>query len=466
MPLSSSLSTPASALSPDSAGLSPRVREAIARTEDANEILLGWVQACVVTLLGVLYLASPKGFQANDIAFEPVPWLLAAYAPLVFARLVLAHRVRLGPAILTASIVVDVGVLLLLIWSFHIQYCQPAAFYLKAPTFVYVFLFIALRSLRYDVRYLVLTGLVAALGWMGLVGYALGPGQADITRSFVDYAMGYHVLIGAELDKVVAMGMVTAVLAVGTVRSRRLLAEAATEGQARRELTRFFSPDVASRIVGSADAIRPGEGEIREATALMIDLRGFTRLASTLPPARVMELLGDFQRRMVAVLFAHKGSVDKFLGDGILAHFGAVAESATHAADALRAVDDLVVAGDEWIRKAAADGVPDLGIGAACASGELLFGAVGDTDRLEYTVIGHPVNLAAKLEKHTKTEQVRALASDATWKLALAAGYVPPAAKRRLAARCVAGVENPLDLIVLAERNSPAPASLFAATAA
>jgi adenylate cyclase len=441
-------------LAPDAAALSPRVREAVARTEDANEILLGWVQAVVVTLLGALYLAAPKGFQPSDVSFEPVPWLLAGYAPLVAGRLVLAHRRRLGPAILTASTLVDVGMLFLLIWSFHIQYCQPPAFYLKAPTFAYAFLFIALRSLRYDVRYLVLTGVAAAAGWMLLVGYALGPGDAIIARSFVDYAMGYHVLIGAELDKVVAISLVTGVLAVGTMRSRRLLAEAASEGQARRELTRFFSPDVATRIVSAADAIRPGQGELRQATALMIDLRGFTRLASTLPPERVMELLGDFQRRMVAVLFAHGGSVDKFLGDGILAHFGAATESAAHAADCLRAIDQIVVAAEEWSRAAAESGVPGLGVGAACASGELVFGAVGDCDRLEYTVIGNPVNVAAKLEKHTKTEGVRALASATTWQLAVAAGYAASAPRRMLVSRRVAGVGEPMDLVVLAERDA------------
>jgi adenylate cyclase len=446
-----SVSSLASALFPPVTALSPRVAEAVARTEDANEVLLGWVQAAVVALLGALYLASPKAFQPNDVAFEPVPWVLAAYAPLVLARLVLALRSRLGPAVLAASVVADIGVLFLLIWSFHIQYCQPASFYLKAPTFVYVFLFIALRSLRYDFRYLVLAGATAAAGWMLLVGYALGPGDADVTRSFVDYAMGYPVLIGAELDKVVCIATVTGVLAVGTVRSRRLLAEAASEGQARRELTRFFSADVAARIVTSAEAIRPGEGELRDATVVMIDLRGFTRLASTLAPDRVMQLLGDFQRRMVAVLFAHGGSVDKFLGDGILAHFGAATESATHAADALRAIDDLMAAATEWIEEAATGGVPDLGVGAACASGQVLFGAVGDAERLEYTVIGNAVNLAAKLEKHTKQEEVRALASEETWRLALASGYESPVPRRLLRARPVAGVAEPVDLVVMAE---------------
>lgn len=432
-------------------GLPPRVREAIARTEDANEILIGWVQLAVVSLLGALYFASPKGFQNGNVAFEPVPWVLALYAPLVVGRLVWATRHRLGPALLAASVLADVGILFLLIWSFHIQYCQPAALSLKAPTFAYVFLFIALRSLRYDFRYLLLAGVAAAGGWMLMVAYALGPGQAEVTRSFVEYMTGYHVLVGAELDKIVSIAMVTGVLAVGTVRSRRLLAEAARDSQVRREMARFFSPEVANRIGESATAIRPGEGELREATVLMIDLRGFTTLASSMTPDRVMQMLGDFQRRMVAVLFAHRGSIDKFLGDGILAHFGAAVASATHAADALRAVDAVVEAAREWILEVASRGGPRLGVGVSCASGQVLFGAVGDHERLEFTIIGHAVNLSAKLEKHTKQEGVVALGTRRTWELAVASGYERDEAVRELPARRVAGVAEPVDLVVLAE---------------
>lgn len=441
-------------MSAQATDLSPRVREAMRRTEEDNEILIGWVQTAIVSLLSVFYFVSPKGFH-SDVEFQPVPWVLAVYAPFVLGRLVLAHRRRLGPAVLTLSVLADIGAVLVLIWSFHLQYRQPAAFYLKAPTFAYVFLFIALRSLRYDVFYVVLAGATAALGWMALVLYALGPGNADVTHDFVRYVMGYDVLLGAEIDKVVTVCVVTAVLAVGMRRSRRLLVEAVREGQARRELVRFFSPDVAREIVEARDAIRPGQGHMREATALMIDLRGFTRLASELPPAKTMELLGDFQRRMCAVIARHGGTIDKFLGDGILAHFGASHPSATHAADALRAIDDIGVAAEAWAQESMGDGVPELGFGAACASGTVLFGAVGDDERLEYTVIGNAVNLAAKLEKHTKEAGVRALASCETWEAALAAGYEAPAPRRRLRGQRVAGVAGPCDLVAVVEAKEP-----------
>jgi adenylate cyclase len=89
-------------------------------------------------------------------------------------------------------------------------------------------------------------------------------------------------------------------------------------------------------------------------------------------------------------------------------------------------------------------------VGAAIATGPVMFGAIGDESRLEYTVIGDPVNLAAKLEKHTKVERVRALCPIDCWRLALAQGYAPRSSPEPRPRSRVDGVDAPLDLVVLA----------------
>ena len=107
-------------------------------------------------------------------------------------------------------------------------------------------------------------------------------------------------------------------------------------------------------------SIKAGEGELRDVAILTVDLRGFTRLSTELAPAEVMKLLQDYQGRVCPLIVRNGGSIDKFLGDGILASFGAVAPSPTAAADALRAADAVIEAADRWAAERRAAGLPPL----------------------------------------------------------------------------------------------------------
>ena len=154
---------------------------------------------------------------------------------------------------------------------------------------------------------------------------------------------------------------------------------------------------------------------------------------------------------MVAAIRGPGGSIDKFMGDGILASFGATRPSTTFAADGLRAIDAVLETTASLGRRARrAAGRPAPRVGAALATGPVMCGTIGDRTRLEYTVIGDPVNLAAKLEKHTKAERVRALCPADAYQLALAQDYRPAARHEARPARRVAGLDAPLDLVVLA----------------
>ncbi len=145
----------------------------------------------------------------------------------------------------------------------------------------------------------------------------------------------------------------------------------------------------------------------------------------------------------------HGGAIDKFLGDGIMASFGAAVPNETYAADALRALSDALVAVDGWNARPRASGVPTLRVCGAVAAGPIVFGAVGDASRLEYTVIGDPVNLAAKLEKHTKVERVRGITTDDTLRLAVAQGFaLPPDVEHRRACT-VEGLDAAVDIAVV-----------------
>jgi adenylate cyclase len=428
-----------------------RVLDAVAHEQVLGERVTGWVQLAVVAVLAAFYYGAPKP-DFFDYFFSPQPLVFAVYALFTAVRLWLSYRIALPSWFAIASTIIDVAVTVGLVWSVHLQYDQPPAFYLKAPVYTYLFLFIALRAIRFDALYVLTAGAAAAAGWLVLVIYAAmaAPNAEYATNDFVTYLTTSLVHWTSEIEKILVLLAVTGVLALAIGRARHLLQRAVAEETAARDLRRFFDMDVARRITGAEHRIKPGEGEIHDAATLFIDLRGFTTLSRRLSPSALIALLSDYQKRMVGVVQAHHGAIDKFLGDGIMASFGAAGQDPLYAANALRAVDGIMAAAAAWHAERAALGLPTPDVGAAVATGPVLFGAVGDESRLEYTVIGDAVNLAAKLEKQTKAEAVRALTTAETFRLAVAQGYGPgPEREARLAVQ-VGGVDRPLDLVVLA----------------
>ena len=432
--------------------LPARVSAAIRLQERSSEILIGWAQLVIVVIFASLYALAPKAADSDRLMFEPVPYALAAYFLFIVVRLALAYRRMMPNWLVYLSMAVDMALLMGLIWSFHIQYGQPPAFYLKAPTLLYVFIFIALRALRYDARYVVTAGLLGAAGWLGLLAYALwqDPEGATLTRDFTAYMTGNMVLIGAEFDKVISILLVTAILAMALTRARALLVAAVRESTAADDLKRFFAPEVASAITSADVAVEAGEGEARVAAILMVDIRDFTRFAATIPPNDVIRLLTDYQQFMVTAIQENGGIIDKFLGDGIMASFGAARPSLTPDADALRAIEAVLSAAEHWNDYRASLGFTRrLVVNAAAACGPVVFGAVGHEQRLEYTVIGDAVNNAGKLEKHNKSEGSLALTTAEVYWRAGEQGFAPARSWGGLPARRVQGLAQPVDLMAI-----------------
>ncbi len=431
--------------------LPERVVRAIIAQQNASERLVGWFQLTFLVLFGSLYSVAPKAVSTEK-TYEILPWFLVVYLLLTVTRLIVAYRSRIPEPLLYVSVIIDMGLLLGMIWAFHIQYQQPPSFYLKAPTLLYVFIFIALRALRFEARFVIVAGIVAAIGWMTLAAYSIfsAGGMDMITHDYVHYMKSNSILIGAEFEKVVIILTVTVIIALAINRARKLLVSSVAEETAVRDLSRFFSPEIAQQITASEQEISVGKGQLRDAAILMVDIRGFTRLASVIKPDDLICLLTEYQSYMVPIIQRHGGTIDKFLGDGIMATFGAAVTSETFAADALKTVDAIMAAADNWSADLQAENKQLLKIGAAVTTGQIIFGAVGDTSRMEYTVIGDAVNLAAKLEKHTKTEGVRALCTASSYESALGQGYHPPVEYKTLKDREIEGVSQTQDIIILA----------------
>ena len=429
-----------------------RVRALILEQEQDSERLIGWVQLSLVVIFAAFYFVGPRPTDAPArMLIEPVPIVLAAYALFTIARLILAYRIRLPGWLLVLSILVDTGLLISLIWVLHAQYGQPPPFSLKVPTFIYLFVIISLRALRFDHRYVLAAGVTAACAWMALLLLVIEASASDaLTRDFTRYINGNFILRGAEFDKIFTILTVTGVLSIAIWRARQILITAVREEVASRDIKRFLPVGVTTAITHSETVIEAGQAEERDAAVVMLDIRGFTSFSTTVPPAGVVEMLTSLHARIVPIIERHGGIIDKFLGDGVMATFGAVEPSATAAADALRALEAVMDEADTW-RSTLVDAQHGntLCLNGAAAYGTVVFATLGSSERLEYTVIGEAVNLAAKLEKHNKAEATTALVTRAMFESAKQQGYAPPKTFEQRPARSVSGAPGQIDLTIL-----------------
>ncbi len=375
-----------------------RVHEDIALQQQEGEILIGWAQFALVATFSVLYILAPK--TGEQAMFQPVPWAISLYSLFTILRLFAAYRNYLPSWLLIASVIVDMSLLMFLIWSFHIQYEQPASFYLKAPTVMYVFIFIALRTLRFEPRYIAWAGITAIVGWAAMVGYVLfaDPENPMITRDYVGYLTSNAVLIGAEVDKILSMAAVTLILFVAILRAQRILNRAVLDATAARDLSRFVSREVAARITSSDQAVQPGDGESRVGTVVFTDIEGFSTISEKLTPQELAEMLNEYFEATSEIIDKYGGVITQFQGDLMLITFNAVTRDDDHAVNAMKTAIGIRELTQERIFCHGGKLPTRCGIN----TGEIVVGAIGSKERLSFTVHGDQVNVAARLEQQNK----------------------------------------------------------------
>jgi adenylate cyclase len=215
--------------------------------------------------------------------------------------------------------------------------------------------------------------------------------------------------------RLVLMPVLTPLVAGWSFYAAASLANYLRERQARREaiaqFSRFVNPHVVKQLLERGGL--EGAGETREVSVLFSDIRGFTALSETKAPGEVVALLNNYFSRQVDVVFSHGGSLDKFIGDCIMALWGAPLDDAEHARHAVACALEMADALQAYKRDlGAADASFDVGIGIH--SGPAVVGLIGSERRPEYTAIGDTVNLASRIEGLTKDAKRRILVSRET----------------------------------------------------
>ncbi len=190
------------------------------------------------------------------------------------------------------------------------------------------------------------------------------------------------------------------------------------EGREKRKVTRLFgkyvSKDVLDQLVAHPELAQLG-GQRRDMTVLFSDIRGFTTLTERGKPEDTVGMLNEYFTRMVDVVFRHQGTVDKFVGDMVMALFGAPLDDPQHAEHAVDAAIEMIAELDRLNAEWRNAGRPsDLDIGIGINTGPMIAGNIGSSALMSYTVIGDAVNLASRLESLNKQYGTRILISDAT----------------------------------------------------
>jgi adenylate cyclase len=189
------------------------------------------------------------------------------------------------------------------------------------------------------------------------------------------------------------------------------------EGREKRKMKKLFgqyvSKDVYEQLVANPALARLG-GQRREMTVLFSDIRGFTSVTERGEPQAIVGMLNEYFTRMVTIVFRHEGTLDKFVGDMVMALFGAPLDDPRHADHAVEAALDMIAALGELNTQWKSEGRAELDIGIGINTGPMIAGNIGSEAIMSYTVIGDAVNLGSRLESLNKEYGTRIIISDAT----------------------------------------------------
>jgi adenylate cyclase len=324
----------------------------------------------------------------------------------------------------------------------------PVQLDLRFQSFLYLFIPLALATFSFTPRFVLFTGACAAVVWLAAVAHIALRADTVTLLDMPNYATATiaekseyllrptFVHLANLTQEVVLILIVALLLALAVSRQMVLVVRQIVAERGRAALARYFSPNMVDEI---AHLERPlGEVRAQQAGVLFADIVGFTALSERLGAEATMALLRGFHRRMADVVFAHNGTVDKYIGDAIMATFGTPRPGPDDALRAVRCALAMLEAMAAWNAERERAGEPRIEIGIGLHYGPVVAGDLGDERRLEYAVIGDTVNLASRLEALTRTHGVSALVSED----AVAAARAAPASAdggRSLAALAPAG---------------------------
>ena len=281
----------------------------------------------------------------------------------------------------------------------------------RSGAFMYFYVLLAAATLAYSWRTVRGYGSVTGFLWIAaiVVTWALTDENPALTEAaqaafgtdpFLEHFMNpNNYLWYIRVQEVVVFAIVAAILALTVRRYGNLLQGHAALERERTNLARYFSPNVVEELSQNDEPLK--QIRTQNIAVLFVDIVGFTGYAAGRSPEEVILTLRDFHRRMEDAVFRHHGTLDKYLGDGLMATFGTPVAGDTDALNALRCAQAMLESVADWNAERASVGEPPIRAGVGLHYGPAVLGNIG-ANRLEFAVIGSTVNIASRVEALTR----------------------------------------------------------------
>jgi len=390
-----------------------------------------------VRCAGLLAVAAALTLRASG---PTLAWYLGVLAALALTgvlfyatvRAPLLARSRLGAPLRAGLVLLDMALA-----TFALVVPAPtmgggfdAPMQLRIADDSFLYLFLALSAMSYSPALALWSGAAAAGAWLtGALWVLAQPGAftlvpADFAAMDAGAAVAaltdpaYVSIIGAAQQALLLL-VVGAALAAAVWRGRMLALRQVRASAERATLLRYFSPDLAAELThrrADFDTLA-----VREAGVMFADIFGFTAMAETMTPEQTIAFLREFHRRSTAAVFAHGGTLNKFIGDEVMASFGAIQSRPDAPAMTLQCAVAVAETAAAWSADRQARGLPGVRVGVGAHVGPVVVGDIGDARCLELAVLGDVVNTANRLQHATRAHDVCIVASAALLEAAVAA---------------------------------------------
>jgi adenylate cyclase len=386
-----------------------RIRGAFARAEWQGLTTALWIRLGALIIVQVWLLIAV--FEAWTIFYHG--WILV-FMLLGAVQLYLLQQGIGGPWLVYVLALVDgvlVGIALLLPNPLLAE-PPPPAMILRYANIIFVFVLLAGAAFSYNPGLVLCAGLSAVIVWrIGVAILAAQPGIVTSADPVWNDAIGMEATVRVFLDpnfihlnmqdkKVFVVVLVTLLLAAVVRRARRLVLNQVTIERARTNLARYFSPNLVDELAAQDQPL--GAVRRQPVAVLFADIQGFTELSEAMPPEQVVDFLRSFHERMETAVFAHDGTLDKYIGDGLMATFGTPNPGERDATNALLSARRMLAELDALNAERRAGGDPPIALSIGIHYGPVVQGDIGGGRRLEFTVLGDTVNVASRLEAMTR----------------------------------------------------------------